>query len=66
MLSGDLDVISIADGSGSSDDSGGVLKLPQLKRSRGAHRVVFTRRTTPIRQTGGALEVVRANIGVPD
>ena len=40
VLSGDLDVISIADGLGSSDDSGEVLKLPQLERgaSRRLHK----------------------------
>ena len=36
------------------------LKLPQLKRSRGAHRCVFTRRASAIRQAGGAVENVQA------
>ena len=51
--------MSTADGPGSSDDSGGVMKLPQLTRSRGAHRGVFTRLGTAIRQAGGPLEDVQ-------
>ena len=57
---GNLDVMSTADGSGGSDESGGEMKLPQLKRSRGAHRGVFTRRATAIRQAGGPLGDVQA------
>ena len=54
--------MSTADSPGCSDDSGGVMKLPQLKRSRGAHRGVFTRRATAIRQAGGPLEDVQATL----
>ena len=54
-------MITTADDS-CSDESGGVLKLPQLKRSRGAHRSVFKRRATAIRQAGGALEDVQATL----
>ena len=53
---------STADGSGGSDGSGGEMKLPQLKRSRGAHRGVFTRRAAAIRQAGGPLEDVQATL----
>ena len=59
---GDLDVMSTADGSGDSDGSGAEMKLPQLKRSRGAHRGVFTTRATEIRQAGGPLEDVQATL----
>ena len=52
--------MSTADGSGGSDGYGGEMKLPQLERSRGAHRGVFTRRATAIRQAGGLLEDVQA------
>ena len=38
------------------------MKLPQLKLSRGAHRGVFTRRATAIRQAGGPLEDVQATL----
>ena len=38
------------------------MKLPQLKRSRGAHRVVFTRRATAIRQASGSLEGVQVTL----
>ena len=55
-------MLSTADGPGSSDDSGGVLKLPQLKRPRGAHRGVLTRRASAIRQAGGALGDVQATL----
>ena len=54
--------MSTAHGSGGSDDSGGEMKLPQLNRSRGAHRGVFTRRATAIRQAVGALEDVQATL----
>ena len=54
--------MSTADGPGSSDDSGGVMKLPQLKRSRGAHCDDFTRRATAIRQAGGPLEDVQVTL----
>ena len=54
--------MSTADAPGGSDGSGGVQKLAQLKRSRGAHRGVFTRRATAIRQAGGALEEVQATL----
>ena len=54
--------MSTADGSGGSDGSGGEMKLPQLKRSRGAHRSVFTRRAAAIRQAGGPLEDVQATL----
>ena len=54
--------MSTADGSGGSDVSGGEMKLPQLKRSRGAHRGVFTRQATAIRQAGGPLEDVQATL----
>ena len=37
-------------------------ELAQLKRSRGAHRGVLTRRATAIRQAGGALEDVQATL----
>ena len=46
----------------SSGGSGGGLKLPQLKRSRGAHRGVFTRRAKAIQQAGGPLEDVQATL----
>ena len=49
-----------AEGSGGSDGYGGEMKLPQLERSRGIHRGVFTRRATAIRQAGGSLEDVQA------
>ena len=48
---GDLDVMC-----------GGEMKLPQLKLSRRAHRGVFTRRATSIRQAGGPLEDVQATL----
>ena len=51
-----------ADGSGGSSGSGGEMKLPQLKRSKGAHCGVLTRRATEIRQAGGALEEVQATL----
>ena len=54
--------MSTADGSGGSDGSGGEMKLPQLKRSRGAHRGDFTRRAAAIRQAGGPLEDVQATL----
>ena len=54
--------MSTADAPGNSDGSGGVQKLAQLKRSRGAHRGVLTRRATAIRQAGGALEDVQATL----
>ena len=54
--------MSTADGPGCLDDSGFVMKLPQLKRSRGAHRGVFTKRATAIRQAGGPLEDVKATL----
>ena len=54
--------MSTADGSGGSDGSGGEMKLPQLKRSRGAHRGVFKRRAAAIRQAGGPLEDVQATL----
>ena len=55
--------MSTAIGSGGSGGSGGELKMPQLKRSRGAHSGVLTRRaTTAIRQAVGALEDVRATL----
>ena len=44
--------MSTADAPGGSDGSGGVQKLTQLKRSRGVHRGVLTRRATAIRQAG--------------
>ena len=55
-------MISTSDGPRSSDGSGGEMKLPQLKRSRGAHRSVFTRRATAIRQPGGAHEDFQATL----
>ena len=54
--------MSTADRSESPDGSGGEMKLPQLTRSRGAHRRVFKRRATAIRQAGGALEDVQATL----
>ena len=54
--------MSTADAPGGSDSSGGVQKLAQLKRSRGAHRGVLTRRVTAIQQAGGALEDVQATL----
>ena len=57
--------MSTADGPGDSDGSGGVQKLAQLKRSRGAHRGVLTRRATAIRQAGGAVEDVQATLEFP-
>ena len=54
--------MSTADNPGDSDGSGGVQKLAQLKRSRGAQRGVLTRRATAIRQAGGALEDVQATL----
>ena len=54
--------MSTADGPRSSDSSGGEMKLPHLKRSRGAYRSVFTRRATAIRQAGGVLEDVRGTL----
>ena len=54
--------MSTEDGSGGSDGSGCEMKLPQLKRSRGAHRGVFTRRAAAIRQAGGPLEDVQATL----
>ena len=62
---GDLDVMSTAHGSRGSDGSGGEMKLPQLKRSRGSHRGVFTRRATAIPQAVGALEDVQATLEFP-
>ena len=53
---------STADGSRGSDGSGGEMKLPQLKRSREAHRGVLTRRATAIRKAGGALKDVQATL----
>ena len=38
------------------------MKSPQLKRPKRAHRGVFTRRATAIRQAGGALEDVQATL----
>ena len=55
-------MISTADGSGGSDGSGGEMKLPHLKRSRGAHRGVFTRRAAAIPQAGGPLDDVQATL----
>ena len=55
-------MISTSDRSGGSDGSGGEMKLPQLKRTRGAHRNVFRRRATAIRQIGGLLEDVQASL----
>ena len=52
--------MSTADGSGDSDSPGGVLKLPQLKRLRRAHRGVLTRQVTTIQQAGGPLEDLQA------
>ena len=54
--------MSTADGPGSADDSGGVLKLPQLKRSRRDHRGVLTRRASAIRHADGALKDVQATL----
>ena len=54
--------MSTTDAPGGSDGSGGVQKLAQLNRSRGAHRGVFTRRATAIRQARGALEEVQATL----
>ena len=54
--------MSTAGAPGGSDGSGGVQRLAQLKRSRGAHRGVLTRRATAIRQAGGALEDVQATL----
>ena len=54
--------MSTTDAPGGSDGSGGVQKLAQWKRSRGAHRGVLTRRATAIRQAGGALEDVQATL----
>ena len=54
--------MSTADGSGGSHGSGGVMKLPQFKRSRGAHRGAFTRRATAIQQAGGPLEDIEATL----
>ena len=54
--------MSTSDRSGGSDGSGGEMKLPQLKRTRGAHRSVFRRRATAIRQIGGPLEDVQATL----
>ena len=54
--------MSTADAPGGSDGSGGVQKLSQLKRSRGAHRGVLTRRATAIWQAGGALEEVQVTL----
>ena len=54
--------MSTADGLGGSDGSGGEMKLPQPERSRRAHRGVFTRRATAIRQAGGPLEDVQATL----
>ena len=51
--------MSIADGSGCSDSSGGEIKVPQLKRSRGAYPGNVTRRASAIGQAGGALEDVQ-------
>ena len=61
---GDLEVMSTADGLGGSDGSGGAMKLPQLKRSRGAHRGVLTRRATAIWQASGALEDIQATLEI--
>ena len=54
--------MSTADGSGGSDGSDGEMKLPQLKRLKGAPRSVLTRRATANRQAGGALEDVQATL----
>ena len=54
--------MSTADAPGGSDSSGAVQKLAPLKRSRGAHRGVLTRRATAVRQAGGALEDVQATL----
>ena len=37
-------------------------KFPQLKRSKGAHRGILTRRVAAILQAGGALEDVEATL----
>ena len=54
--------MSTADAPRGSDGCGGVQKLALLKRSRGAHRGVPTRRATAIRQAGGALEEKQATL----
>ena len=55
--------MSTADGSGSSDGSGGEMKLPQLIEAiKRAHRGVRTRRASAIQQTSGALEDVQATL----
>ena len=54
--------MSTADAPEGSDGSGGVQKLAQLKRSRGAHLGVLTRWATAIRQADGALEDVQATL----
>ena len=48
------------DGESSSASAG--LKLPQLKRSRGAHRGVLTRRITSIQQDDAPLEDIQATL----
>ena len=54
--------MSTADGSGGSDVSSDEVKLPELERSRGAHRSVLKRRASAIRQAVGALEDVQASL----
>ena len=47
---------------GESSNSGADLKLPQLKRSRRAHRGVLTRRITTIQQDGAPLQDIQATL----
>ena len=58
----DLDVMVKAEDLWGPGGSGGVLKLPQLKQSRGAHSGALTRRVTAIQQVGGQHEDVLATL----
>ena len=47
---------------GESSNASAGLKLPQLKRSRGAHRGVLTRRITSIQEDDAPLEDIQATM----
>ena len=57
-----MSITDISGGSGGSVRSGDEIKLPQMKRSRGAHRGVLTKRASASRQAVGALEDVQTTL----